>query len=45
VEAFNLLNNFNWGSPATNFNSGQFGRINSAAGDPRVMQFALKYAF
>ena len=45
VEAFNLLNNFNWGSPATNFDSGQFGRINSAAGDPRVMQFAVKYAF
>jgi hypothetical protein len=45
VEAFNLLNNFNWGNPTTNFDSGQFGRINAMAGDPRIMQFAVKYEF
>ena len=29
VEAFNLLNNFNWGNPATNYDPG------SSAGSPR----------
>ena len=45
LEAFNLFNNFNWGNPVTNFNAGTFGRITSAAGDARIMQFAVKYAF
>jgi hypothetical protein len=45
VEVFNLLNNFNWGNPVTNFGSGQFGRITSQSGDPRVMQFGMKYSF
>jgi hypothetical protein len=45
VESFNLLNNFNWSNPQSNFTSGQFGRITSQAGDPRVMQFGVKYAF
>ena len=45
VEAFNVFNNFNWGNPETNFDRGTFGRIRSQAGDPRIMQFALKYAF
>ena len=45
VEAFNAFNNFNWGNPATNFDRGTFGRIRSQAGDPRIMQFAIKYAF
>jgi hypothetical protein len=45
VEAFNLLNNFNWGSPITNFSSGNFGRIQSQAGDSRIMQFGVKYGF
>ena len=45
VEAFNLLNNFNWGNPTTNFDSAQFGRINSNAGTQRIMQFAVKYDF
>jgi hypothetical protein len=44
-ETFNLLNNFNWGSPVTNFNSGTFGRITSQEGDPRIVQFAVKYGF
>jgi hypothetical protein len=45
LEAFNLLNNFNWGDPATNLNLGTFGRISAAAGSPRVMQFGIKYGF
>jgi hypothetical protein len=45
VEAFNLLNNFNWGNPITNFSSGNFGRIQSQTGDSRIMQFGIKYAF
>jgi hypothetical protein len=45
VETFNLLNTFNWGNPGTNFDAGTFGRITSQAGSPRIMQFAVKYAF
>src|SRR5205814_1491421 len=45
VETFNLLNNFNWGNPVTNFASGTFGRILSAAGDQRILQFGVKYGF
>ena len=45
LEAFNVLNHFNWGDPLTNFNSGQFGRITTQAGSPRVMQFGVKYDF
>jgi hypothetical protein len=45
LETFNLLNHFNWGDPATNFNSGQFGRITTQAGDPRILQFGIKYDF
>ena len=45
VEAFNLLNNFNWGNPVTNFGAGTFGRILTQAGAPRIMQFGVKYGF
>jgi len=45
VEIFNLFNNFNWGIPVTNFDAGTFGRITSSAGDPRIMQFGIKYGF
>lgn len=45
VEAFNLLNHFNWGDPNTSLNAGTFGRITTQAGDPRIMQFAVKYGF
>ena len=45
VEAFNLLNHFNWGDPAANFNSGQFGRITTQAGAPRIIQLGVKYDF
>ena len=45
VEIFNLFNNFNWGTPVTNFDAGTFGRITASGGDPRIMQFGLKYGF
>jgi hypothetical protein len=54
LEAFNLFNTFNWGDPASNenaggtvanFNSGTFGRITTQAGDPRIIQLGIKYAF
>ena len=45
MEVFNLLNHFNWGNPNATFSSGTFGRITSMAGDPRIMQFGIKYGF
>ena len=45
VEAFNLLNNFNWGNPVSNYDQATFGKIQSIAGSPRIMQFAVKFAF
>ena len=45
VETFNVLNNFNWGDPVTNFNAATFGRVLSQSGDPRIMQFGVKYGF
>jgi hypothetical protein len=43
-EFFNLLNHTNFNNPVGNFNSANFGKIQSAA-DPRILQFALKYSF
>jgi Carboxypeptidase regulatory-like domain len=45
IEAFNLLNHFNWGAPGTNFNASTFGRIQTLEGEPRILQFGVKYAF
>ena len=45
LEAFNLFNRFNWGNPTTSFASANFGRIQSAAGDARILQFGMKYGF
>jgi hypothetical protein len=45
LEVFNLFNTFNWGQPNNNFASGTFGRITSLTGDPRIMQFGIKYGF
>ena len=55
LETFNLFNNFNWGNPGApadnptaqivNFNAATFGRITTQAGDPRILQFGLKYDF
>ena len=45
IEAFNLTNNFNWGDPNVSLDAGTFGRITTQVGDPRIMQFAIKYGF
>jgi hypothetical protein len=44
AEAYNVLNSFRPGSINLTLSSSQFGRIRTAQ-DPRIMQFALKYAF
>jgi hypothetical protein len=45
LEVFNLFNTFNWGQPNANFASGTFGKITTLGGDPRIMQFGVKYGF
>jgi hypothetical protein len=44
AEAYNVLNSFRTGAIETNLSSAQFGKIRNAQ-DPRILQFALKYAF
>jgi hypothetical protein len=44
AEAFNLTNNFLRNNPISNLQNANFGRILSA-GDPRILQFGVKYAF
>ena len=45
AEFFNALNHVNLGAPGTSIlNTAAFGRI-TTAGDPRVIQFGLKYSF
>jgi len=43
-ETFNALNNVNLGLPNGNRSSNTFGRI-TTAGDPRILQFALRVVF
>jgi Carboxypeptidase regulatory-like domain/TonB dependent receptor-like, beta-barrel/TonB-dependent Receptor Plug Domain len=44
-EVFNMFNTPQFGLPERNISSTAVGRITSLAGDPRVMQFALKFNF
>jgi hypothetical protein len=44
AEVFNVPNRVNLNNPAASLASSTFGQITSA-GDPRIMQFALKYVF
>jgi hypothetical protein len=43
-EIFNVINKVNLNGPTTALNSATFGKITSA-GDPRIMQVAVKFAF
>ncbi len=44
-EAFNLTNTPLFSQPNANLSSNSVSTINSLAGDPRVMQFALRFSF
>jgi len=43
-EVFNVFNKVNFNAPISSLNSPSFGQIQTA-GDPRIMQFALKFTF
>lgn len=43
-EIFNVINHVNLDPPTTAMNNSLFGQI-TGAGDPRIMQFAVKYTF
>jgi hypothetical protein len=47
VEAFNIFDIENWANPTVQIGSSNAtnGRITNTVGDPRIMQFAVKYAF
>jgi len=42
LEAFNIFNRVVWGAPNSDYNSSNFGLINSQGNSPRQMQFGLK---
>ncbi|MGH9671585.1 MAG: TonB-dependent receptor domain-containing protein, partial [Bryobacteraceae bacterium] len=45
-EAYNLLNNVNFGNPGTNLTqAATFGKVSAQVSNPRIMQFALRYDF
>jgi hypothetical protein len=43
-EVFNVMNHVNFNAPVSSLNSASFGQIQTA-GDPRIMQFALKFTY
>lgn len=43
-EAFNVINHANFNAPSATLSSSTFGVI-TAAGDPRILQFAMKFTF
>ena len=45
MEAFNLFDTVNWANPNVTLNSNTQGRVTNTSGDPRIMQFAVKYNF
>jgi hypothetical protein len=45
TEFFNVWNHPEYSNPATAANAATYGQITSSAGSPRLIQFALKYAF
>jgi hypothetical protein len=47
IEAFNLFDTQNWANPTVQIGSTSLtnGRVTNTVGDPRIMQFALKFNF
>lgn len=45
AEAFNIFNHPNFSNPESQYGNSTFGRITSTMGDPRILQFAIKFAF
>jgi hypothetical protein len=47
VEAFNIFDHENWANPTVQIGSTSLtnGRVTNTVGDPRIMQFAVKYNF
>jgi hypothetical protein len=45
VEAFNIFDHVNWANPNVVLGNANQGRITNTTGDPRIMQFAVKYGF
>jgi hypothetical protein len=45
IEAFNLFDHVNWANPNVTVDNANAGRVTNTTGDPRIMQFALKYSF
>jgi hypothetical protein len=47
LEAFNLLDHENWANPTVQIGSTALtnGRVTTTVGDPRILQFAVKYNF
>ena len=47
VEAFNIFDHENWANPTVQAGSNSLtnGRVTNTVGDPRIMQFAIKYSF
>jgi Carboxypeptidase regulatory-like domain/TonB dependent receptor len=45
TDAFNAFNHPNFSLPNTNINSPTFGQISSTSGNPRILQFALRFDF
>jgi hypothetical protein len=45
AEFYNTFNHAQFNNPTTAFNSSAFGTITGSSVNPRLMEFALKYAF